>query len=71
MATRTEQLYENDFYAWTRDQAKALRRLAATRPNVELDFGHLIEEAADLGVSQRDALRSQVRRIIVHCLKLE
>jgi Domain of unknown function DUF29 len=71
MATRPEQLYENDFYAWTRDQAKALRRLAATRPNVEIDFEHLIEEVADLGVSQRDAVRSQVRRIIEHCLKLE
>jgi hypothetical protein len=71
MAARPEQLYENDFYAWTRDQAAALRRLAATRPNVELDFAHLIEEVTDLGVSQRDAVRSQVRRIIEHCLKLE
>jgi hypothetical protein len=71
MATRSEQLYEVDFYAWTRDQARALRRLAATRPNIGLDFDHLIEEVADLGVSQRDAVRSQVRRIIEHCLKLE
>ena len=71
MATRPEQLYEEDFYAWTRDQAQALRRLAATRPNVELDFEHLIEEVAELGVSQRNAVRSQLRRIIGHCLKLE
>jgi Domain of unknown function DUF29 len=71
MATRAEQLYKEDFYAWTRDQAKALRHLAATRPKVELDFPHLIEEVADLGTSQRDAVRSQVRRIIEHCLKLE
>lgn len=71
MASRPEQLYEEDFYAWTRDQARALRRLAATRPNVALDFPHLIEEVADLGVSQRDAVRSQLRRVIEHCLKLE
>jgi hypothetical protein len=71
MATRPERLYEEDFYAWTRDQSRALRRLAATRPNVALDFEHLIEEVADLGVSQRDAVRSQLRRIIEHCLKLE
>ena len=71
MATRPEQLYEEDFYAWTRDQAKALRRLAATRPNVDLDFEHLIEEVADLGISQRDAVRSQLRGSIEHCLKLE
>jgi hypothetical protein len=71
MATRPEQLYGEDFYAWTRDQAQALRRLAASRPNLALDFPHLIEEVADLGISQRDAVRSQLRRIIVYCLKLE
>jgi hypothetical protein len=71
MASRPEQLYEEDFYAWTRDQAQALRRLAASRPNLALDFPHLIEEVADLGTSQRDAVRSQLRRIVEHCLKLE
>lgn len=71
MTTRTEQLYEEDFYVWTQRQAAALRRLAETRPNVDLDFPHLIEEVEDLGTSQRDAVRSQLRRIIEHCLKLE
>jgi Domain of unknown function DUF29 len=71
MASRPEQLYEEDFYAWTRAQAQALRHLAASRPNLALDFPHLIEEVADLGDSQRDAVRSQLRRIIEHCLKLE
>jgi len=71
MATRAEELYEEDFYAWTRDQARELRRLAATHPNVALDFPHLIEEVADLGTSERDAVRSQTRRIIEHCLELE
>jgi hypothetical protein len=71
MASRPVQLYEEDFYAWTRGQAQALRRLAASRPNLALDFPHLIEEVADLGNSQRDAARSQLRRIIEHCLKLE
>jgi hypothetical protein len=42
-----------------------------TRPNLKFDFPHLIEEMADLGISQRDAVRSQVRRIIEHCLKLQ
>ena len=70
MATRPEQLYEEDFYAWTRDQARALRRLAATRLNVALDLEHLIKEVADLGKSERFAVRGQLRRIIEHCLKL-
>jgi hypothetical protein len=71
MATRIDELYEQDFYVWTQRQAEALRRLAEIRPNVELDFPHLIEEVEDLGTSQRDAVRSQLRRIIEHCLKLE
>ena len=71
MATGPEQLYDDDFYAWTRRQAAALRRLRLTRPNVELDLDHLVEEVADLGTNRRDALRSQLRRIIQHCLKLE
>ena len=71
MATRIDELYEEDFYVWTQRQAEALRRLAETRPNAELDFPHLIEEVEDLGTSQRDAVRSQMRRIIEHCLKLE
>jgi hypothetical protein len=71
MAIGIEDLYEQDFFVWTQRQAQALRRLAKTHPNVELDFPHLIEEVEDLGTSQRDAVRSQVRRIIEHCLKLE
>ena len=71
MATRIEELYEQDFYAWTQAQAAALRRLGELRPNLDLDFPHLIEEVADLGTSQRDTVRSQLRRIIEHCLKLE
>jgi hypothetical protein len=36
-----------------------------------LDLEHLAEEVADLGHSERDAVRSQVRRVIEHLLKLE
>lgn len=65
-----DDLYERDFYAWTRAQVRALEKLAATRPNLELDLPHLIEEVRDLGKSERDAVRSQLRRILVHLLKL-
>jgi hypothetical protein len=71
MAMPIEELYEQDFYAWTQAQAEALRRLGETRPNLDLDFPHLIEEVADLGTSERDTARRQLRRILEHCLKLE
>lgn len=64
-------LYEDDFFAWTQRQAKELRRFARTRPNVPLDLEHIAEEIADLGINQRDSLRSWTRRTIEHLLLLE
>ena len=60
--------YENDFYAWTQYQAEVLRSLK-TRDN-RFDREHVAEEIEDLGKSERDAVRSEVRRILVHFLKL-
>jgi hypothetical protein len=60
--------YEDDFYAWTQYQAEVLRTLR-TRDN-RFDREHLAEEIEDLGKSERDAVRSQVRRILLHLLKL-
>lgn len=65
------ELYEEDFFAWTRSQAKELRRFARSRPNLPLDLEHIAEEIADLGTNRRDALRSLTRRIIEHLLLLE
>ena len=64
-------LYEDDFFAWTQQQAKELRRFARTRPNVPLDLKHISEEIADLGTERRDSLRSWTGRIIEHLLLLE
>jgi len=60
--------YEDDFYAWTQYQAEVLRSLK-TRDN-RFDREHVAEEIEDLGTSQRDAVRSHIRRILVHFLKL-
>jgi hypothetical protein len=71
MVTRPEQLYKDDFYAWTRDQAQALRRLAEERWNGPLDLEHLAEEVEELGMQARNAVRSQLQGILEHALKLE
>ena len=60
--------YDDDFYAWTQYQAEVLRSLK-TRDN-RFDREHVAEEMEDLGRSYRDAVRSQVRRILEHFLKL-
>ena len=60
-------LYSEDFAAWSSEQAALLR---AARFD-ELDLANLAEEIEDLGHSERDSVRSQVRRIAEHLLKLE
>ena len=71
MPTSPEQLYEEDFYAWTRHQAAALRRWRSSRPNLDLDLAHIAEEIEGFGKEQRNALRSWTMRIIEHLLLLE
>lgn len=70
MAANPNALYETDFYAWTRCQARELRRLQALRLDVELDLDHVAEEIEASGSSVRDTCRSQVERILEHFLKL-
>jgi hypothetical protein len=60
--------YEDDFYAWTRHQAEVLRTMPVS--DNRFDREHVAEEIEDLGKSERDAVRSQIRRIIEHLLKL-
>jgi hypothetical protein len=60
--------YDDDFYAWTQYQAEVLRTMR-TRDN-RFDRDNLVEEIESLGRSERDAVRSQVRRILLHFLKL-
>ena len=62
--TRGSDLYEQDFYAWAREQATLLR---AGRYD-ELDLEHLTEEVEDLGGSLYRSVRSRVRTIIEHLL---
>ena len=64
-------LYQTDYYAWTKPQAAELRGLAAARANTTLDLGNLAEEVESLGRSDLATVRSQLRRIIEHLLKLE
>ena len=60
--------YDDDFYAWTQHQAAVLRAMAVA--DNRFDREHVAEEIEDLGKSERDAVRSQIRRILEHFLKL-
>src|ERR1700741_2771574 len=66
---KTNELYDRDFFLWTQGQAAALR--AVKNSNLPLDWANLAEEIESLGKSDRRQLRSQIRRILRHLLKLE
>jgi uncharacterized protein DUF29 len=58
--------YDTDFYAWTQAQAAALR----AKDFAALDLDHLAEEIESVGRSDRDAIESQLVRLLLHLLKL-
>jgi len=65
-------LYDDDVYAWAKQQADALRRLARTGrdlPN-ELDLENVAEEIEDVGKSELSKVESYIRLILIHLLKL-
>ncbi|MBV9862680.1 MAG: DUF29 domain-containing protein [Alphaproteobacteria bacterium] len=64
-------LYVEDIVAWAEQQAEALRVAARTGSNQQLDWENLAEEIEDLGRSYRSSLKSHLRRIIHHLVKLQ
>jgi Domain of unknown function DUF29 len=69
MSCAVESLYEEDFYAWTQQQAELLRRL----PSIgnQFDPEGIAEEIEDLGRSDLRAAQSLCEHIIEHFLKLQ
>ena len=62
-------LYDDDFYAWTQEQAELLRQGSAA--SNRLDFDLIAEELEDLGKSELHTVQSLCEHIIEHLLKLE
>lgn len=65
MSSVTKTLYDSDFAAWTARTADLLRR----GHFAEVDLQNVAEEIEDLGKSERSAVRSQLRRMLVHLVK--
>jgi len=57
--------YETDFYLWTQQQADLLRQGLLS----EVDTAHLVDEIEDMGGSERHALGSYLKNILMHLLK--
>ena len=64
---RERGLYDRDFWAWTQEQARALRG----RDLGAIDWDNVIEEVESLGREQRSAWKSYCANVISHLLKIE
>ncbi|MGB7413645.1 MAG: DUF29 domain-containing protein [Thermosynechococcaceae cyanobacterium] len=60
-----QQLYDTDFVEWISQAAELLQQGKFS----ELDIKNLIEEIEDLGRSQKQALKSNLRVLLMHLLK--
>ena len=58
-------LYDQDFYAWTQDQAALLRESKVQ----DLDLANLAEEIDSLGRSDKRELGNRLRILVLHLLK--
>jgi len=67
MESKTGELYETDFYAWTIVQAKFLRDGAWEC----LDISNLVEEIESLGKQERRELENRLGVLLGHLLKWE
>jgi hypothetical protein len=65
-----DDLYDRDTLAWSEHQAALLRRVARGERVNDVDWDHVVEEIEDVGLSDLRAVRSYLRQILVHLLKL-
>jgi hypothetical protein len=57
--------HDDDFYAWTQQQAQLLR----TGKFNQIDFHYIAEEIEDMGRSEKRELESRLEVLIMHLLK--
>ena len=66
-----DDLYDHDILAWSEHQSSLLRRVARGERVNEVDWLHVVEEIEDVGLSELNAVRSYLRQMLVHLLKLQ
>jgi hypothetical protein len=66
----SDDLYERDVLVWSTRQADLLRRLARGERVNGVDWAHVVEEIEDVGLSQLNAVRGFLRRMMVALLKV-
>jgi hypothetical protein len=65
-----DDLYDRDVLEWAEQQAALLRRIARGERVNDLDWEHVAEEIEDVGLSELSAVRSYLRQLLLHMMKL-
>lgn len=65
--TKLSALYDQDYYLWLITTAKLLRENQLSA----LDVTNLLEEVEDMGRSEKRALYSNLKVLLMHCLKYQ
>ncbi len=63
--------YDDDFYAWTQQQAAALRRAPSRVVDNAIDIEHVAEEIEDLGKRDLREVRSFLKRLFEHLINID
>jgi hypothetical protein len=66
-----DDLYTSDVLAWSEHQADLIRRLARGERVNDIDWDHVAEEIEDVGLSELNAVRSNLLMMLVHLLKIQ
>jgi len=65
-----DDLYDRDILACSEHQSALLRRVARDERLNDVDWDHVVEEIEDVGLSELNSVRSYLRQMLVHLLKL-
>lgn len=65
-----DDLYERDILQWSERQVELLRRAARGEDASGIDWAHVVEEIEGVGLSELNTVRSYLRIMLVHLLKL-
>ena len=71
--TRTSNVstYDDDFFAWTQEQATALRNIPREAIGDAVDIAHVAEEIEDLGQRDLREVISFLARLFEHLMKID
>ncbi|WP_431856376.1 DUF29 domain-containing protein [Azospirillum sp.] len=67
--SRSSAAYDEDFYAWTQDQAREIRRAGAERNNAPIDWENVAEEIECMGRSEWSEIDNRLTVLVTHLLK--